>query len=111
MASSKKNNVNSDSLSGKRKEKKTPQKAISSKRAIFHADTNQTHFLIKAGKLVSEQAIREANALGLEIMYIEDGILYREKDGKRKVVSNIEKTKSSTKYKLFKKGVTLYVKK
>lgn len=110
MVPSSKNNNKPDALSGKTAKKKITKKAISPKKVVFHADTQQTDFLIKVSKLVSDQAIREANALGLEIMYIDNGILYREKEGKRIAVCKIEDPEP-TKYKSLKKGVTLYVKK
>lgn len=107
MASTTKNNTNSKTAASKKTEKKGEK---ASKKIIFHGDTTQTQFLIKAGKIVSEQALREAKALGLEIMYIENGILYREKGGRREIVSTLTET-GTKKYKKLKKGVTLYVKK
>jgi len=83
---------------------------VTSKKVIFHSDSSQTQFLVKAAKRVSAQAIREAKALGLEIMYIENGVLYREKDGEREVVI-VANEPPLEKYTKLKKGVTLYVKK
>ena len=102
MASEKKNSI-------KTTRKRVVKKAASSKKITFHTDANHTQFLKKIGKRTSEQAIREAQALGLEIMYIENDILYREKDGKREVVENLKLVKSS-KNLILKKGITLYVK-
>ncbi len=107
MASATKNNTSSKASASKKNGKKGKKV---SKKIIFHGDAMQTQFLVKAGNIVSKQAIREAKALGLEIMYIENGILYREKDGKREKVSTISEA-IPEKYKKLKKGVTLYVKK
>jgi hypothetical protein len=104
MSSAKKNIHKS--ISGKKILSGEDHESALPKKIVFHADANQTEFLKKAGKKSAEQAIREAQALGLEIMYIEDGILYREKDGKREVVE-AEKTSNTR----LKKGTTLYVKK
>lgn len=109
MASAKKDNKISTLVSAKKSAKKAVKKNVSEK-AVFHSDYLQTEFLVKAGKRVSDQALREAKALGLEIMYIENGVLYREQDGKREVVSVVNLPKQE-KYKKIKKGVTLYVKK
>ncbi len=109
MTSAKSKNKVSIVVSVKQNVKKAVKKSISRK-TVFHPDSVQTEFLIKAVKQASEQALREAKALGLEIMYMEDGVLYREQDGKREVVS-IANEPEIEKYKKLKKGVTLYVKK
>lgn len=108
MATVKKNNQPSKDAGAKKSVKRTAKKSV--EKPVFYADTLQTQFLVKAGKRVSEQALREAKALGLEIMYLEDGVLYREQDGKREVVSVVGQPEKE-KYKNLKKGVTLYVKK
>lgn len=108
MATVKKNNHPSKDTAAKKSVKRTVKKSV--EKHVFYADTLQTQFLVKAGERVSEQALREAKALGLEIMYIENGVLYREQGEKREVVSVVNEPKGG-KYKKLKKGVTLYVKK
>lgn len=109
MASTQKKDKVSTIVSAKKSAKKAVKKSIPRKNA-FHPDSQQTQFLMKAGKQASEQAIREAKALGLEIMYIENGVVYREQNGKREAVDTVNEPQTE-KYKKIKKGVTLYVKK
>ena len=55
-----------------------PYKPKSNGRKSFRGDYRQTAILIKIGKEGVLNAIRESKALGLEITYMEKGVLIRE---------------------------------
>lgn len=81
------------------------------KRRFFRADIKQRKSIVKAARLGSVNAVRASRALGLDITYIKNGILYKEKpDGNiiETPLNNITATENT--YKL-KKGMVLYAKK
>jgi len=78
------------------------------KRISFRRDTSQTKALVRAGKKATRTAVRASRALGLTITFIEDGVIYTEKDG---VVSTKDTLEVTTKvpFKL-EKGLVLHAK-
>jgi len=80
----------------------------------FVSDSKQTNTLIRASREASINAIKEARAMGLDITYLQDGILYREKpDGTRKEINSNRKSVSKGKLgnMVLKKGMILHAKK
>jgi hypothetical protein len=81
------------------------------KKNVFRSDAEQTANLIKVGQKGVENAIRASKALGLSIVYMENGILYKEHpDGTKTVIEEsdqkpVSKLKLKTKVK---KGTVLH---
>lgn len=55
-----------------------PHKPKSNRKNSFRGDYRQTALLIKIGKEGALNAIRESKALGLEITYMEKGVIVKE---------------------------------
>jgi hypothetical protein len=55
-----------------------PDKPKSNRKKSFRGDYRQTAILIKIGKEGALNAIRESKALGLEITYMEKGVIVKE---------------------------------
>lgn len=77
-------------------------------KVIFRKDIPQTKALVKAGKTAAKTAIRASNALGLTMTYIENGVIYEEKEG-IVVVKKAMGKKSEVPFKV-QKGLVLHAK-
>ncbi len=55
-----------------------PDELKNNKKKTFRGDYRQTAILIKIGKEGALNAIRESKALGLEIIYMEKGVIFKE---------------------------------
>jgi hypothetical protein len=86
-------------------------KANTEKKKVFRADNNQTELLIKAGRKGAMEAVRASKALGLNITYMEKGVVYREKpDGTKEVLKKIDLKNKSLSDLGLRKGMILHAK-
>ncbi len=79
----------------------------------YKSESKETAKLISAGRKSATNAIRASKALGLEITYMKDGIVYKEKpNGEKKVLVKVAVTSQGPKNHLqLKKGMIFNVNK
>ena len=79
----------------------------------FTSDSNEIAQLISAGKRAAANAIRTTKALGLEITYLENGVIYKESpNGTSTLFMKVEHREIGIKQvKQVKKGMVFTIKK
>ena len=83
------------------------------KKPVLKSESIEVTQLISAGRKSATNAIRASRALGLEITYMKDGVVYQEKpNGDKKVLIKLEQPTQHSKNKLqLKKGMVFNVNK
>jgi hypothetical protein len=83
------------------------------KKPVLKSESIEVTQLISAGRKSATNAIRASRALGLEITYMKDGVVYQEKpNGDKKVLIKLEQPTQYSKNKLqLKKGMVFNVNK
>jgi len=70
---------------------------------------HHSDILVKAAKQSTSKAIKRSKALGLEIVYLEKGVLYKEfPDGTKEIIGS--KKTASKPTRVFKKGMVFHAK-
>ncbi len=97
-------------ITKKKKSRKTTSKSLT--KSVFRSDSRQTASLVKVGRTSAAKAIRESKALGLSIIYMQKGVLYKEKsDGQVEVLESVTKRPKSKSSLVLKKGMIFHAKK